>query len=379
MKILFLTNNLEGKDGWSRYSFDLINNVKNQGHEVLCFVHDKSDKKIFQKAALREPLKYLANPIHSFLTAKKISGIIKEFSPDIIHFIVEPYATILHFLDFKKTKTFLTAHGTYSFIPNLISNCLKKSLANYLSRKVYNKLDGVIAVSNYTKKYLLENFSEIDKKIYLDKKIKVITNGIDLKTHSIIDVGQKPKNKTKQILFVGAVKPRKGLLESIEALRYYRNNFSDKFFYSIVGNYSSKDKYFKKLKKRIKEYNLENNVIFRGSISEEKLVEKYIEADLFLMLPLHLKSHFEGFGLVYLEANAKGVPCIGSDQGGVQEAIKNKETGYIVNPLNPEEVAEKINLVLNKQTILSQNCLEWAKENSIDLKTDQILNFYGLS
>lgn len=373
MKILFLTNHLNGDDGWSRYSVDVAQEIQNQGNKVLCLVSKKSSQNQIQEAIiLQEPLKYLANPVISFLTALRIFKIIKKFSPDIIHFLVEPYSTILPFLDTANIKTFITIHGTYSYAPNIFNNNFKKIISSYFTKKVYKKINGIISVSKYTKNHLLNFFPKVEG------KIKVIINGIDLTKHKIIDLCNKPQNKIKQILFVGAIKQRKGIIEAIRALKYYKNNFSNNFVYNIVGNYNKNNNYYKKVMQKIRECGLENKVIFCGRVSERELIDYYKSADLFLMLPINNGKAFEGFGLVYLEANAKAVPCIGSSGCGAQEAIVNEKTGYIINSRDHKKIAQKINLILNKNTIEPQNCIDWAKQNNIKLKVKKIINFYKM-
>ncbi len=98
MKILFLTSHLRGDDGYSRYSLDFIKEVQNLNHQTLVLTSRKSEQmKIKEYPILEDPLKYLANPLKSYLDSLKIKKIIKEFSPDIIHFLAEPYVTILPF------------------------------------------------------------------------------------------------------------------------------------------------------------------------------------------------------------------------------------------------------------------------------------------
>ncbi|MAF42794.1 MAG: hypothetical protein CMI54_01315 [Parcubacteria group bacterium] len=371
MRILFLTNHLEETDGWSSASWNLIEQLKNQNHEVLVLVNRyyKRGKleKDQQKVLLPDPLKLLANPFLIFLTARKISSEIAKFSPNVIHFMVEPYALCLPFLKTSKAKTFLTVHGTYSVLPILFKFSPQKVILNYLSKKYYQKLDIIVAVSNYTKRYLLKYYSE------LREKVRVITNGINFDQ---LFENPKPKSQVKKyILFVGQVKKRKGLLEAIEALKYYRDNFSDNLIFDIVGNYNKNDEYYKKLVHKLKEYKLGDENSFKGRVSGEDLHTYYRNADLLLMTSL-FNHYFEGFGLVFLEANAKGTPGIGSRNSGCEDAILDEKTGYLVDPCNPKEVAEKIDMVLNKNTIQAQNCIEWAKQNDIKIKVKELLNFY---
>lgn len=370
MKILFLTNHLENNDGFSRYSSDLMREIQNQGNEVLCITGKKSsqENEFNERLVLKSPLKYF-NPATSFFTSLRVSGIIKDFSPDVIHFLVEQYASILPFLNTGRIKIFITIHGTYSFPPILLNNAFKKMVSRYLTSKMYERMDGIIAVSNYTRNHLLNYLPE------LDSKIKVITNGIDMKKIKVDNIN-RPQSTRKKILFVGAVKHRKGILESLKALEHYNRNFSKDFFYDIVGYYEKEDSYYKEIERTIIDNGLSDKVILRGRVTEDELDDFYKQAKLFLMLPKNNGKAFEGFGLVYLEANARGVPCIGAKGCGAEEAIEDGKTGYVVDARDYKEIARNIDLILNKITIRRDDCINWAKENSIEKKAEEIIKFY---
>jgi glycosyltransferase involved in cell wall biosynthesis len=66
-------------------------------------------------------------------------------------------------------------------------------------------------------------------------------------------------------------------------------------------------------------------VKFRGAISEGELQGLLAEADVFV-----LPSKKEGFGIVYIEAMAAGLPCIGANHGGVPEVIEHGGSGFLI-------------------------------------------------
>jgi len=373
MKILYLTNNLKALDGWSAYSLSYIKEIQKNGHEVLCLTSEKSEQnEIKEVVVLKTPLKYFNNPMTAIFSSLKISRLIKSFSPDIIHFMVEPYAAILPFLFNIKSKFCLTIHGTYAVRPLEYDR-----ISRFLSRAYYKKIDGLVAVSNYTFNYLLEKFPEISQRNHVFKT-RVINNGIDLEKHKIIDIKEKPLNTIKKILFVGQIKQRKGILQTIEALKYYRDNFSDNFIYDIVGKFDKNSDYFKAIQQKIEDYDLKNNIFLRGEVSIYELENYYRNADLFMMLPVKVNNEFEGFGLVFLEANTKGVPCIGSRNCGAQEAILDGVTGYVVDSRDPKEVAQKMYLILDGKSIKPQECIEWAIKNDIKIKAKELMEFYKI-
>jgi glycosyltransferase involved in cell wall biosynthesis len=373
MKILFLTNNLNGDDGWSRYSVDLIQEISSLGNEAMIIGSD-IEKSITMAGKkynfLSEPIFYLFNPVKSWKDAYKINRLLKEFSPDIIHFITEPYVTFLPFLKTGKAKIVLTVHGTYSVPCSLFDGYFKRKLAHYFYQKCYNKSDVIIAVSHFTKNHLIKYFPK------LSSKTIVVNNGINLSKYPL-SISPAHQEEIKKILFVGSVKERKGVLQSIEALKNYKENFSDQFKYYIVGSYFENDNYFQECLSRIRDYGLQDNIVFTQRVSDEKLAEFYRNSDLFLMLSINNGKQFEGFGLVYLEANAWGVPCIGSINCGVEDAIADGKTGYLANPFKSQDVALKIDNILTKKLIAPVDCINWANEHNIKIKAKEVLVAYN--
>jgi len=72
---------------------------------------------------------------------------------------------------------------------------------------------------------------------------------------------------------------------------------------------------------------------FRGSLSDAELQHVYSESHVFVM-----PSKKEGFGIVYLEAMATGLPCIGANHGGVPEVIEHGKSGFLVEYDDAEQI-----------------------------------------
>jgi glycosyltransferase involved in cell wall biosynthesis len=207
--------------------------------------------------------------------------------------------------------------------------------------KITSKLSiSIYSCSNAVTKFLL-------KEIGIKKeRIVTIPNGIDVDAY-YIKINREEKLRElgirKNTKVVSAVcrlhEPKKGVKVLLNATRIIQEDID--FHLLIVG--TGKDE--KKLKEMaIKE---KINAHFLG---ERKDIKEILQITDIFVLP----SLYEGFPVAVLEAMAVGVPIVATRVGGLTEAIINKQTGFLVEPGNPAELAEKIKeLLLNKQ--LRQN------------------------
>jgi len=373
MNILYLTNHLRGTDGWSRYSLTLIKEMKRRGHKVLVAVEKgvKTESGFDEADFLSDYTDYILNPLCCYRTAKKIQSLVDQFQPDVVHAIVEPYANILPFLRLtQKTKTILTIHGTFSYTPNLFKNKIKKYIARTLFFRALNSVDSIISISTFTRDYFYKNL--VGRKT---PYLKVVSNGVEISSYQS-NISLDKKSEISKILFVGAIKLRKGIRELIVALKYYQDNFSKDFTCDLVGFFDERDAYYQQMSGLVKNLSLGEKIFFRGRLSEDDLEKFYAEADLFILLPVMDRYRFEGFGLVYLEAGARGVPVIGAKNSGATDAIADGKSGFLVDSNNPEEVAWAIEAVLYRKKIRAEDCRAWAEAHSMETIAEEVLAVY---
>lgn len=368
MKILIMTHTIDPTvGGWGRYAHDLKKALMVRGHIATALPEIVS-------SPLSNPVRYLSSPVSFFLAEYKvIRKAIQTFQPDVVHIVVEPYLLLVPFLPLERIRVVLTVHGTYADIPAQAS-WWWRCIARFLFVRGIKKVSHIITVSNYTKNYFLETMRH--NRVVMDPScITTIHNSID--TTNYLFNASKQQKKINRILTVAPVKSRKGIREAIRALAEYRKRYSGKFAYHVVGSCDERSAYVQSLNAEICSLGLENTVSFLGRVSEESLQEEYARADLFLMLPVTSNEQsFEGFGLVYLEANACGVPTIGSCDGGSAEAIKDGISGFVVDAYTPSVVAEKIFEVLDKGGINRDSAREWAEEHDISKVIHQVLELY---
>jgi glycosyltransferase involved in cell wall biosynthesis len=108
----------------------------------------------------------------------------------------------------------------------------------------------------------------------------------------------------------------------------------------VVGS-GGKFRYGEELKSKAKEAGF--RVKFFGDVSDEKLQELYARADIFALNSVYFRKSVEGYGLVYLEAAAYGLPIVAHNVGGVSEAVSHMNNGILVKPHDQEALTEAFN------------------------------------
>jgi phosphatidylinositol alpha-1,6-mannosyltransferase len=107
-----------------------------------------------------------------------------------------------------------------------------------------------------------------------------------------------------------------------------------------------------------------------GELDDLQMWSEIGIADLFALTPINLSDaqglDAEGFGLVFIEAAALGVPSIASVFGGCRDAIQEGRTGLLVDPLTPSEAAGTIDAFLDAQSgrgAVAEDCRRLARED----------------
>jgi phosphatidylinositol alpha-1,6-mannosyltransferase len=163
------------------------------------------------------------------------------------------------------------------------------------------------------------------------------TNHIQYVPH-VVALHRSPSN-TPTIISVGEVKPRKGYHVSLAAFARVKDQFPSAR-YLIVGRIDQEN-YYNQLQQFITDHQL-RDVEFLGVVSDEKLQQYYQQASVFLLAPQQEGFYFEGFGFVYLEAGAHGLPVVGARAGGVPDAVVEGVTGFLADPNDVDGIAQAL-------------------------------------
>ncbi|MBI3963866.1 MAG: glycosyltransferase family 4 protein [Candidatus Kerfeldbacteria bacterium] len=217
-----------------------------------------------------------------------------------------------------------------------------------LIRRVLIHARGVIVNSEFVQR-------EVERYGVAADRITVVTPGVDLPSQerqSRATTEQKRQALEERyrlggrpvLLTVSRLVKRKGVDTVIRAMPKIVERVPT-LVYLIVGTGPEAES----LQSLVAELHLEAHVLFTGFVPDDDLPLYFERSSVFVMVPRELTDRdVEGFGIVYLEANACAKPVIGSRTGGVAEAVVNGVTGLLVEPDQPDAVADAVVRLLNE-------------------------------
>ena len=225
---------------------------------------------------------------------------------------------------FRPRRLVLTFHG--SEILRFTGSPLRRWLAGRLIRRATR----ISTLTHYTRKLLLSHFPEAADKMFL-------TPGALRSDFAVVPPKPAaPKDKIV-VLTVGRLHPRKGQLVTLQALQALAPDVRARLEYWIVGSQSKAN--YEEILRATAAARPDLAVRFFGDIPDDELSDLYDRADIFAMTSINHGHSVEGFGLVYLEAAAHGLPVVAHDVGGVSEAVMDGVTGLLVPPDRPAQLA----------------------------------------
>ena len=221
-------------------------------------------------------------------------------------------------------------------VTRMNSNKYKKSIPIFI--QTIDHSDQVIAVSNYTKNEAI-SITDIQKIITIPNFV----NTTEFFPQSTSECRNKFQlhHSDKILLSLSRLVKRKGHDIVIRAIQIVKEKIPE-IKYLIAG--TGDNPYKKMLKQLVNDLELQSYVHFVGYIEENKKPLLYNASDIYIMnsLDTDQKGDSEGFGITFLEANACGKPVIGTNVGGIPDALDNNVSGILVEPNDPNATAEAI-------------------------------------
>ena len=340
-KILQILPSLDQINGGvERGTLDIAKEIINNGHDsaILSSGGEMAEKYKYRGVEHRQLNLKKKGLINYFLIKRKIVSILDELEPDIVHVRSRwPAFCFNNIIKQIKIPLVTTFHGTYS------GN-------NFFLKKKYNSVmtsgDKVITISKFIDDHVRFYFPKCKSKLVQ------INRGIDTDYFNMSSVTEQRKEKIlsklllKENVHVFLLPARitswKGHLIALDAIKTITQKSPKlNFIMLFVGGADGKTRFRKTLERRVKQLNIENKVIFCGNLNDMPAV--YSIADIVLSTSVEP----EAFGRVSAEASSMTKPIISSNHGGSREIIENEMTGWLVEPSDSQELADKILEVLD--------------------------------
>jgi len=200
-----------------------------------------------------------------------------------------------------------------------------------------------------------------------ERKITLLPNGVSIVMSNNVTLNQKTKN----VPIIGSVanfRPEKDHITLINAFNIlYKNGLKSELW--LVGDGPTRPD----LEKLAKELGIESKVRFIGTVFNP--TEFYRQFDIFV-----LSTHYEGHPLVILEAMSYGLPIVATRISSIPEIIKEGHNGLLVNPGDPNDLAQALRKILTNDLLysqLSEASVKTTKEQqSVDDWAKNLLSLY---
>lgn len=345
MNILLLGQSLDETGGWGRYAWEVTKRLRAH-HRVTVLVEQASGKPD-EHAVLptgRRPI----NLIRGALAVRRASR-----GMDVVH-ALDGYPYALYALAANRPYV-VSGIGTYTVAP------LDHPLKRLALERAYRRAKGVLCISRFVADALRQRLQLTN--------LSVVHLGVD---HSRFQTPRPQTRTPNLVVSVGHLKPRKGHHVALRAVTAAVRQIPD-LRYVVVGKIASAP-YAELLLKQVEELGILGHVEFRTTADDTELLSLYQRASLFVLLPQPDRSHFEGFGLVFVEAAACGLPVIGTRNSGVEDAVADGRNGILVAPGDADAAAKAmVDLLTNpiKRESFTRTSLEFAQTFSWERTVEQ--------
>lgn len=246
-----------------------------------------------------------------------------------------------NFLSQTQCSYRLSNHSS-AFLPVLAARtAYRMRIQNKLVSAMKN-IDHIISISNFIRDILLSN-TDIS-----DSSVTTIYNSIKNDQYPEIDM-----DVGKEILFVGSLKPQKGIIEGIRAFDIVSKT-EDECSLIIAGDGWLRNQ----AEEEVKKLGLSEKVEFKGHVEREKIIELYQRAS----VVVYPSIWPEPFGRISIEAMASKTPIVGSQNGAIPEVLDNWPASQIIDPKDEKSFGKAIFTQMNTQ--YSSSDLKIKKEYS---------------
>jgi glycosyltransferase involved in cell wall biosynthesis len=383
MKILMTSSGgvIRDMEGW--YEHGLAKELVGRGHEVTVFSSNAASK--YHRVKAEEVINGIRakrfNPVLPGSFFRMVGG-----KWDIIHMHhfgylapISSYAAVAEKI--KRTPSVFNVTGIFHdpylvgdvddpFAGKINFNVQKNfpllrpwKIKNWFVHAPLFTADRILGMTNWEKKNI--------EKLGIEKgKIDVAPIGIELKKYRKTkrDFFKERNLRGEILLFVGQPTKRKGWEYLIRAMPMVLKRFPEAK--AVFIGYRNNDE----MNFLIRSLHIENSVVMMGYLSDNDKISAFQSADAFVFPTL-----YEGFGMVYLESMAAGLPIVTTDVAGVSEIVEHGSNGLLTKPKDSAGLAKAIIKILEDRKLraaVKRNNLAKVKKYDWSTVADRYLEIY---
>jgi phosphatidylinositol alpha-1,6-mannosyltransferase len=269
------------------------------------------------------------------------------------HIKLLPIAALIKLL--TKAQLLLIIYGIDAWVPP----------KNIIMKYIITRIDSIISISEITLHKFMK-WSHLNQKQYFILPNAVIQNNYGVGDKPI-ELLERYDLRDKVILMtlgrLAAEEKYKGFDEIMDLLPELAKIIPN-IAYLIVGDGDDRPR----LQAKARSLGVGDRVVFAGFIPEAEKADHYRLADAFVM-----PGRGEGFGFVFLEALACGIPAVGSTLDGSREALRGGSLGILVDPRRPENIQAGILEALKRPRGVISAGLEYFSGENFEKRCHQIL------
>ena len=343
--ILIVTSEFPPQPGGiGKHALDLATALQQEGFEVVVICDERSENGLLESEFDRtlgfkvKRIRY--RYLRLFMYIMRIVSlltVIKKCDHVIATGKFSLWAVAFAHLFYKKSSL-AVIHGT--------EVNLKHQLVRRWVHVALKQFEQVVAVSQYTAALVS----------HLRLPITVIPNGIHLNDWQAPEVSLAPLTGYPALITVGRVSPRKGQLRVINHLPALLQEFPEAHYHCVGLADRNTD-----CLEAATRLGVLDRVHFHGAVTQERLKELLYGSHIMVMLSAEAADgDVEGFGIALLEANALGIPAIGSLGCGIEDAVNVSTSGELIPAEDTNAFVISVKIILTKQVHYAHGAKQWA-------------------
>ncbi len=374
VRLMLLSGYMDPGSGWGNITYGMCQGLLRHP-DVYFELHIPRDISVTGDIPFRKHIRQTLPPwvasFHSrpYKVVPFVLPVIRPKQFNVVHTLIEfPYCVLANRLSAREhIPLIISTQGTYTAAP------MRHWPNRLVCKGPFRRATVVTAPSHFTA-------DAIRKSNGICREIRLIHNPVEYERFQETQDLLALRNRiglplhARIVLGVGGLKRRKGFDVLVRAIARVVSEVPQVLL--VIAGTGPEQKALESLARSL---GIREHVRFVGQVMGEDLVGLYQTCEVYSHLPRNEHDHFEGFGIVYLEAAACGKPIVATRSGGVAEAVLDGRTGILVDEDDHEAATEAILRLLHYPALarsLGEEGRKYAAKHSWEWYVEEFVHLY---